>query len=302
MNINNKNMTRDEQYISDRKEGMIEWLGDAYIHPSEIDEAVATFGVRVTNRIGSDEKDVKIFVDSRLITDCFLDGLNPSILTLMTALITHTDKDGFAYPSIELLSKETGLSDKTIKRLLDAYANVEIKGRTLFYKETKFKDVNRKQNVYYIPNCSVTFPNERDEMTDEDIISGLDRFITCRHVEKEPEHDTEPQTISLSVESTDITANGHINSKTDTWTKHTNIDEEATIMESNVNIFNFNEFLSLVKETEAENIVTVPKSKKDKNAVELKKGKKSEVGMVQASSKKYSGDDTDAFLTMMCQW
>lgn len=205
MNTDNKKMTKDELYIADRKEKMINgFLGDAYIHPSQLSESEATFGVKVTKLIDSDEKDVKVFVDAKLFSEHFLDGLNSSILVLMTALVSHVGKDGFAFPSVEVLHHETGLSESTIKRLLDGYANVEIKGRTLFYKETQPKGAKRQQNLYYIPNCTVSFPDERDEMTEQDIIDSLDKFITNRHNKPEPVEDTVEDIVEDNTDVEDV--------------------------------------------------------------------------------------------------
>jgi AraC-like DNA-binding protein len=165
-----KNIEHSKAFIAKKKTQMIEALGEMYVHPSEL--KYPPFEVQVITRYDAETqekyKDTKIAVDSSLFTEYFFDGLHGGLFTLLMALASHVDKDGFAFPSITTLSQETGLSEKTIRRYLDDYANKKIKGRVLMYKMTFSKSKNHTVSLYYIPDCKVSFLDEFDEQTEEE--------------------------------------------------------------------------------------------------------------------------------------
>lgn len=165
--MNNKH---SEAFITKKKNEMIHALGELYVTPTELKHPI--FEVQVITRYDADTwemyKDTKTAVDRRLFTEQFFNGLHGGLFTLLMALISHVGKDGFAFPSIDTMSKETGLSEKTIRRYFDDYANKEIKGRVLLYKMNFLKAKNHTVSLYYIPDCRVSFLDELEEMTDED--------------------------------------------------------------------------------------------------------------------------------------
>jgi len=159
-----------EAFITKKKKEMIQALGELYITPAELKHP--NFEVQVITRYDADTgemyKDTKTAVASSLFSEHFFGGLHGGLCTLLMALISHVGKDGFAFPSIDTISKETGLSEKTIRRYFDDYANKVIKGRVLLYKMNFLKAKNHTVSLYYIPDCRVSFLDELEEMTDED--------------------------------------------------------------------------------------------------------------------------------------
>ncbi|MBX9999592.1 helix-turn-helix domain-containing protein [Priestia aryabhattai] len=167
MNSTNKH---SKNFIIKRKNEMIERLGELYLLPSNI--KYPTFEVQVITRYdaetGQQYKDTKTAVCKSLFTEEFFDGLHGGLFTLVMALVSHVDKDGFAFPSIATLSQQTGLSEKTIRRYLDDYANKEVKGRVLMYKMNFSKGRNHTVSLYYMPDCKVSFLDELAEQTEEE--------------------------------------------------------------------------------------------------------------------------------------
>lgn len=157
-------------FIESKKKEMRQALGNFYTNPAELTSP--TFEVKVITRYdresGEKYKDSKIAVDTNLFVEQFFDGLHGGLFTLVSALITHADKEGFSFPSIATLTKETGLSKSTIIRYMEDYSNAEIKGRVLFYKMGFSKGKNHTVNMYYIPDCRVFFEDEIEEQTDEE--------------------------------------------------------------------------------------------------------------------------------------
>lgn len=103
-----------EAFIDKKKKDMIEELGELYINPAEL--KYPTFEVQVITRYDVETqekyKETKVAVDSCLFSEQYFEGLHGGLFTLLMALISHMGKDGFAFPSIDTLSKETGLSEK----------------------------------------------------------------------------------------------------------------------------------------------------------------------------------------------
>lgn len=159
-----------EAFITKKKKEMAQALGELYVTPTELKHS--TFEVQVITRYDADTgemyKDTKTAVDTSIFAEQFFEGLHGGLFTLLMALISHVGKEGFAYPAIVTLSKETGLSEKTIRRYFDDYANKKIKGRVLLYKMNFQKAKNHTVSLYYIPDCRVSFLDELDVITEDD--------------------------------------------------------------------------------------------------------------------------------------
>ena len=157
-------------FIEMIKAQMREALASLYISPLELKNT--TFEVQVITRYDADTQekytDTKVAVDSSIFTEHYFSGLHGGLFTLIMAIVGHAGKDGFAFPSVATLSQQTGLSERTIKRYLDDYANKEINGRVLVYKMNFTKAQNHTVSLYYVPDCKVSYLDELDIMTEDD--------------------------------------------------------------------------------------------------------------------------------------
>lgn len=96
------------------------------------------------------------------------------LITLMEGIVSHMDKDGFAFPSIERLSMITGLSRSTVLSYIKAIANNSIRGKVLLYKQTIKRGKNQHDiNMYYIPESIVAFTDIDDLQLEEEKVQNL---------------------------------------------------------------------------------------------------------------------------------
>ncbi|PEF35329.1 hypothetical protein CON84_23455 [Bacillus sp. AFS094228] len=152
-------------------------LGERYIKPEQFSQPLFI----VQNIISYDEQTDNILYTPYVATNIhglysigYLKGLPNGLITLMEALVSHADKSGFAFPSVERLAEMTGLGRTTVLSYIKTFANNSINGRVLFYKQTIKRGKGQYDlNVYYIPSCIVAFTDKEDLQTEEDKLQSL---------------------------------------------------------------------------------------------------------------------------------
>ncbi|GMO00637.1 helix-turn-helix domain-containing protein [Parageobacillus thermoglucosidasius] len=169
----------NESSISKYKGIMKKSLGDRYIHPEQVSQPL--FIVQNIVSYDTDTGDVLytpyVATNTFKMYDGFLKGLPNGLITFMEALVSHADKDGFAFPSVERLSEMTGLGRSTVLSYIKAFANNSVKGKVLFYKQTIKRGKGQHDlNMYYIPACVVAFTDIEDLQTDEDKLEKIQRI------------------------------------------------------------------------------------------------------------------------------
>lgn len=192
----NKITTEDNKKY---KNIMKKQLGDRYIKPEQVTKPLFI----VQNIISYDEQiEEPIYTPyvatniEKLYKNGYLKGLPNGLITLMEAIVSHADKDGFAFPSIERLAEMTGLGRSTVLSYIKTFANNSIYGRVLFYKQTIKRGKGQYDlNIYYIPSCIVAFTDFEDLQTEEDKLQKLqqesehDIFIMPDIIDKDFMHD-----------------------------------------------------------------------------------------------------------------
>jgi hypothetical protein len=162
-------------------------LGERYIKPEQVSQPLFI----VQNIISYDEQADEVIYTPYVATNIhsfyssgYLKGLPNGLITLMEALVSHADKDGFAFPSVERLAEMTGLGRSTVLSYIKTFANNSINGRVLFYKQTIKRGKGQFDlNIYYIPSCTVAFTDIEDLQTEDDklqklqIEAGNDNFV-----------------------------------------------------------------------------------------------------------------------------
>lgn len=155
-------------------------LGERYIKPEQVSQPLFI----VQNIISYDEQIeepiytpyVATNIDKLYLNGYLRDlkGKANGLITLMEALVSHTDKDGFAFPSVERLVTLTGLGRSTVLNYIKTFANNSINGRVLFYKQTIRRGKGQYDlNIYYIPSCTVVFTDIEDLQTEENKLNNL---------------------------------------------------------------------------------------------------------------------------------
>lgn len=150
-----------------------------------------------------------VSVCTDLMLNGYFDSSTPNgLMALMIAIVSHADKEGFAFPSVERLAEMTGLSKRTVIDYIKTYANNSIKGRVLFYKQTIKRGKGQYDiNMYYIPETVVVFTEEQDLLTEEQKLkmqNDNNAFempdIVLDEVEENEEFNTEkePETVEES--------------------------------------------------------------------------------------------------------
>ncbi|MGC3788719.1 helix-turn-helix domain-containing protein [Priestia aryabhattai] len=171
--------------ITQYKELMKEDLGEHYIHPQDVNNPLFI----IQNVASYDEYSGDIIytpyvsVNTDLMNNGYLDIHMPKgLMTLMMAIVSHVDKEGFAFPSIERLTEMTGLGRSTVLSYIKTFGNNSIKGRTLFYKKRISRGKGKYDiNLYYVPACTVVFTDVEDLQTDEEKLLSLQRDMECIH-------------------------------------------------------------------------------------------------------------------------
>ncbi|MFD4927696.1 helix-turn-helix domain-containing protein [Peribacillus butanolivorans] len=156
-------------------------LGERYIKPEQFSQPLFI----VQNIISYDEQVDEVIYTPYVATNIqslyksgYLKGLPNGLITLIEALVSHADKDGFAFPSVERLAELTGLGRSTVLNYIKTFANNTIKGRVLFYKQTIKRGKGQYDlNVYYIPSCIVAFTDKEDLQTEEDKLLNLQEQV-----------------------------------------------------------------------------------------------------------------------------
>jgi hypothetical protein len=160
----------NENSINKYKNIMKKALGDRYIHPEQVNNPLFI----VNNIVSYDEYTGDVIYTPYVATNIselyegYLKGLPNGLITFMEALVSHVDKDGFAFPSVDRLTEMTGLGRSTVLNYIKTFANKSVKGKVLFYRQTIKRGKGQHDlSMYYIPNCIVAFTDIEDLKTEE---------------------------------------------------------------------------------------------------------------------------------------
>jgi hypothetical protein len=74
---------------------------------------------------------------------------------VFTALALHMDTNGFCFPSLDGISRMTGLSESTVRRCLQSLQEVKLEGRRVLAVRTRFQENGRQTSNGYVlfPDC-----------------------------------------------------------------------------------------------------------------------------------------------------
>ncbi|MBC2392010.1 helix-turn-helix domain-containing protein [Listeria booriae] len=283
------NNTKIDKNMGQYKELMRGALGERYTQPEQVNKPLFV----VTQLVSYDDvvEDIVYTPYVAVCGDIFEDGtLNKNtpngLLTLMLALVSHVDKDGFAFPSVERLSEMTGLSKRTVIDYINVYSGKNVNGRVLFYKQTQRREKGLYDlNIYYVPNCVIRFDEvvESEEskleklqndsgdqfvLPDVEVCGGsaedklTEPFVDLLNEEPSltpypAETDSEESSVQEEVPVSSV--NGDIEVQELDLTK--DIEKEADPVEED-SLFNLNETVVDPENTESTSIITLEKTVK----------------------------------------
>lgn len=118
-------------------------------------------------------------------------GFTASEWMVFTALALHMDQNGYCFPSLDGISRSTGLSESTVRRCLQSLQKVELDGLRVLSVRVRH-DANGRQtsNGYVLfPDCEEGVKNDRGEGFKSDREEGVrnDTPINNKKKELEPE-------------------------------------------------------------------------------------------------------------------
>ena len=123
-------------------------------------------------------------------------GFTASEWMVFTALALHMDQNGYCFPSLDGLSRSTGLSESTVRRALQSLVNVRLDGlRVLSVRFRHDKNGRQTSNGYVLfPDCEEGVKTNTQEGVNSNRVEG---FKTDTPINKN-QNETESQVTTRS--------------------------------------------------------------------------------------------------------
>ncbi|MFZ5886713.1 MAG: hypothetical protein ACOYYF_04525 [Chloroflexota bacterium] len=107
--------------------------------------------------VGADNGQSTLFMQIGFEFRDYLHHFKGAPLAVFMAIVLHSDKDGFAMPSYDLLEQETGLARETISRAIDHLCGLEIDGQRVLLR---YRLMDAKTKRFIGGNRYIIFPTE----------------------------------------------------------------------------------------------------------------------------------------------